>query len=122
MNLIDRSRNYFRASKEELLAVAWPSREDIIRYTGLVIATVIVFGIFFSALDFVINAGIQAIITSKTGTTQNAATPIQQAPGAVDVSPIEIEATNPDGGAADIQVEQVPVAPNTPAPVAPAGN
>lgn len=122
MNLIDRSRNYFRASKEELFAVAWPSREDIIRYTGLVIATVIVFGIFFTALDFVINAGIQAIIASKTATTQNAPTPIQQTPGAVDVSPVQVEATNPDGGAADIKVEQVPVAPNTPAPVAPAGN
>ncbi len=121
MNLIDRSRNYFRASKEELFAVTWPSREDIIRYTGLVIATVIVFGIFFSALDFVINAGIQAIITSKNGTTQNVA-PIEQTPGAVDVSPVQVDATTPDGSAADIQVEQVPVEPNTPAPVAPAAN
>jgi preprotein translocase subunit SecE len=122
MNLIDRSRNYFRASKEELLAVTWPSREDITRYTGLVIATVIVFGIFFTALDLVINTGVEAIITSKTGTTQNAPAPIQQTPGAVNVSPVEVEATNSDGGAADIKVEQVPVAPNTPAPVAPVAN
>lgn len=116
MNLIDRSRNYFHASKEELFAVTWPSREDIIRYTGLVIVTVIAFGIFFSALDFVINAGIQALIASKNTTTQGTA-PTQQTPGSVDVSPVQVEATSADGGAADIKVEQVPVVPSTPTPV-----
>ncbi len=110
MNLIDRTRTYFRASKEELMAVTWPSRQDIIRYTGLVVATVIVFGVFFSALDFVINAGIQGIVSKKANTTQNGAT-TSTTPAAtpVNVNPVDVQATAPDGTPTDVKVEQVPV-------------
>jgi preprotein translocase subunit SecE len=114
MNLIDRTRNYFRASKEELIAVTWPSRQDIIRYTGLVVVTVIAFGIFFSALDFVVNAGIQALIISKNAKTQVIPT-TEQTPvtatgtNPIETSPIQVEATNASGSPANIKVEQVPV-------------
>ncbi len=112
MNLIDRIRAYFRSSKEELFAVTWPTREDIIRYTGLVVATVIIFGIFFSALDFVINAAIQGIIAQKTAAP--ASTPVTPATSStlpVDVNPVDVDAVTPTGAPADVQVEQVPVTP-----------
>ncbi len=112
MNLIDRTRTYFRASKDELMAVTWPTRQDIIRYTGLVIGTVLVFGLFFSGLDFVINTGIQAIIANKNATS-NQVTPATTSTTQVEVNPVEVDATTPTGAPADIKVEQVPVTPNT---------
>ena len=108
MTFPDRVRNYFRASKEELFAVTWPTRQDIIRYTGLVIVTVIIFGIFFTALDFVVNKGIQVILSSKTAqtvtpdTTTAPTNPIEDAP-------VQVEATDANGNPTDIKVEQVPV-------------
>lgn len=114
-NLIDRVRAYFRASKDELLAVSWPTREDIIRYTGLVVVTCIVFGAFFSALDLGLTKGVQAIIASRNANsaTQPAA-PVQPVTPSVQVNPVDVQATTPDGTPTDIQVEQVPVtAPST---------
>lgn len=113
MNLIDRTRAYFRASKEELLAVTWPTRQDIIRYTGLVVATVVAFGIFFSALDFVINAGIQGIIAKKTAAPSTSTQAQTSSTAPVEVNPVEVEATTPTGAPADIKVQQVPVNPTT---------
>ncbi len=109
MTFPDRVRNYFRASKEELFAVTWPTRQDIMRYTGLVIATVIVFGLFFTALDFVVNKGIQAILSSKTAQTVAPETATSTLP--IDVAPVQVEATDGNGGAADVKVEQVPITP-----------
>ncbi len=119
MNLIDRIRTYFHASKEELLAVTWPTRQDIIRYTGLVVVTVVAFGLFFSGLDFSINAGIQGIIAKKTATpgTTNQAQTSPTAP--VEVSPVDVEATTPTGAPADVKVEQVPVNPTPGTPTNP---
>lgn len=120
MNLIDRTRAYFHASKEELLAVTWPTRQDIIRYTVLVIAAVIAFGIFFSILDFLINKGIQAVIVSQNQTTQNNVAPTDSTP--FEINPVNVEATSPDGTPANIQVEQVPIEPVAPAPEAAPAN
>lgn len=123
MNLIDRTRAYFRASKDELMAVTWPTRQDITRYTGLVVAIVIIFGIFFSALDFVVNAGIQAIIARKTSTaTSQTASSTAPATTPVDVNPVDVEAVTPTGAPADIKVEQVPVNPTPASTSTPAQN
>ncbi|MBP9762712.1 preprotein translocase subunit SecE [Patescibacteria group bacterium] len=114
-NLIDRVRTYFRSSKDELMSVSWPTREDIIRYTGLVVVTCIVFGAFFSALDLGLTKGVQAIIAKRNAnsTTQQAA-PTQPVTPSVEVNPIDVQATTPDGAPTDIKVEQVPVvAPST---------
>lgn len=92
------------------MTVSWPTREDILRYTGLVIVVVIVFGAFFSLLDLGLNASVQALIASRTAAT----TPAQTATStpvtpSVEVSPVDIQAVTPDGAPADIQVEQVPL-------------
>lgn len=42
--------------KEELLKVAWPSREQTIRYTVLVILVAAVVGLFLGGLDYVLTS------------------------------------------------------------------
>ncbi|MBI2329893.1 preprotein translocase subunit SecE [Candidatus Daviesbacteria bacterium] len=42
--------------KEELGKVAWPSREQTIRYTVLVIIVAVVVGLFLGGLDYVLTA------------------------------------------------------------------
>lgn len=40
--------------KEELIKVAWPSREQTIRYTVLVIFVAVAVGIFLGGLDYIL--------------------------------------------------------------------
>lgn len=45
--------NYFRTAYQELSRVVWPSREQAIRHTILVIVGSIIVAIFFGAVDYV---------------------------------------------------------------------
>ncbi|MEK7616498.1 MAG: preprotein translocase subunit SecE [Patescibacteria group bacterium] len=49
-NVID----FLKEVREELTKVAWPSRDQIIRYTILVIIVAIVVGIFLGGLDYIL--------------------------------------------------------------------
>lgn len=40
--------------KEELLKVAWPTREQTIRYTVLVIIVAVLVGVFLGGLDYLL--------------------------------------------------------------------
>ena len=42
--------------KEELLKVAWPSREQTIRYTILVVLVAVAVGLFLGVLDYILTA------------------------------------------------------------------
>lgn len=42
--------------KEELGKVAWPSREQTIRYTVLVVLVAVVVGLFLGGLDYILTA------------------------------------------------------------------
>ena len=57
--------NYIRASREELGKVVWPSRSKIIKDTAIVIGLALVVGLFFGALDFGFNDGLQRLIDLK---------------------------------------------------------
>lgn len=46
--------NFLKEVKEELNKVTWPSREQTIRYTVLVIVVALVVGIFLGALDYLL--------------------------------------------------------------------
>ncbi|OGE27610.1 preprotein translocase subunit SecE [Candidatus Daviesbacteria bacterium RIFCSPHIGHO2_01_FULL_40_11] len=48
--------NFLNEVKEELGKVAWPSREQTIRYTILVILVAIVVGLFLGGLDYILTA------------------------------------------------------------------
>lgn len=52
--------------KEELAKVAWPSREQTIRYTILVILVAVVVGLFLGGLDYILTT-LTAFILQKYG-------------------------------------------------------
>ncbi len=45
---------FFKEVKEELMKVAWPSREQTIRYTVLVIIVAAAVGLFLGGLDYLL--------------------------------------------------------------------
>ncbi|MDO8576748.1 MAG: preprotein translocase subunit SecE [Candidatus Daviesbacteria bacterium] len=51
--------------KEELRKVAWPSREQTIRYTVLVILVAVVVGLFLGGMDYILTA-VTALILKKS--------------------------------------------------------
>lgn len=52
--------------KEELGKVAWPTREQTIRYTVLVIIVAVVVGVFLGGLDYILT-GLTALILKNYG-------------------------------------------------------
>ncbi len=48
--------NFLKEVKEELTKVAWPSREQTIRYTVLVIIVAVTVGLFLGGLDYILTS------------------------------------------------------------------
>ncbi len=58
--------NFLKEVKEELIKVAWPSREQTIRYTVLVIIVAVAVGLFLGGLDYILTS-ITAFILGHYG-------------------------------------------------------
>ena len=56
--------SFLKEVKEELLKVTWPTREQTVRYTVLVIAVAVVVGVFLGGLDYLLTA-LTALIIGK---------------------------------------------------------
>jgi preprotein translocase subunit SecE len=63
--VVDRIKDTFSETGEflhdvrvEAKQVTWPSREDVVATTGIVIATVFFFGVFLAAIDWLVQRGI----------------------------------------------------------------
>lgn len=52
--LMDKSISFLKEVREEINKVVWPSREQTIRYTALVIIIAVVTGLFLGGLDFIL--------------------------------------------------------------------
>ena len=61
--LIARIGKWFRELKSECRKIVWPTRQQTVNNTLVVIACVIVIGIFIWILDLVFNLGIQTLLT-----------------------------------------------------------
>ena len=48
--------NFLKEVREELRKVAWPNREQTIRYTTLVIIVAVAVGLFLGGLDAILTA------------------------------------------------------------------
>lgn len=46
--------NFLLEVKEELLKVSWPTREQTIRYTALVLIVTVLVGLFLGGLDYLL--------------------------------------------------------------------
>jgi preprotein translocase subunit SecE len=69
---------YFRGVWEELKKVQWPGRDELVRMTGIVIATVILFAVVIGGFDYVLSLAVKQVYTS-TPTTNTTTTPTRPA-------------------------------------------
>lgn len=53
---------YFKGVKAEMRKVIWPTKKELINYTGMVIIISAIVAITVSILDLVINSGLKLII------------------------------------------------------------
>ena len=56
-------RRYFRELRSELKKVVWPTPKQVLKNALVVLACVLVVGIFIWLFDFVAGIGIEALIT-----------------------------------------------------------
>ena len=54
--------NYLRESKEELGKVTWPTKNDVTRYSAIVIAVSLAVGAFFFLLDLGFSQGFATLL------------------------------------------------------------
>jgi len=59
---IEGTREFLHDVRVEMKQVTWPSREDVISTTGVVIATVAFFGVFLAIVEWVAQQGIERLL------------------------------------------------------------
>ena len=57
--------NYFRESREEMRKITWPSKQDTMKYSIVVIGLCLILAFFFAGLDFVLSFGLQKLLALK---------------------------------------------------------
>ena len=62
---------YLRGVWEELKKVVWPARDELLRMTGIVIATVIIFAALVGGADYILSLGVKQAVAAQAA----AATP-----------------------------------------------
>jgi preprotein translocase subunit SecE len=55
------TREFLHDVRVEMKQVTWPSREDVVSTTGVVIATVFFFGVFLAIVDWLVQMGIMRV-------------------------------------------------------------
>ena len=58
-----RLKNFFKGVWSELKKVHWPSRKQIINYTGIVVATCLAFAVVISAFDWIVSSLLNLILS-----------------------------------------------------------
>jgi|GEM_PF-640434 len=116
MNLLTSLTSYLRASRAELQKVAWPSREETIRYSVIVTLVCIATAAFFATLDYSFRTGLDFLVTNVRPaiTTQTAPTDAQ--PVTPDVTPATpdanaggVQAVDENGNPANVDVQSLPL-------------
>jgi preprotein translocase subunit SecE len=59
---ISNTREFLHDVRVEMKQVTWPSREDVISTTGVVVATVFFFGVFLTVVDWLVQKGVTYIL------------------------------------------------------------
>lgn len=52
---LSKLRNFFREVRIELKKVIWPSREEVARYTGVVLLMIAALGVFITIVDQIVS-------------------------------------------------------------------
>lgn len=59
---MDKLIAYFKSSYAELHKVSWPTKTQTTNYSLVVIGLAVGLAVFFAALDYVLNLGLESII------------------------------------------------------------
>ncbi|PWL41496.1 preprotein translocase subunit SecE [Christensenella sp. MSJ-20] len=51
-NIFVRMKRYFKEVGAELKKTVWPTKKDLVKYTGVVLAFIVVFAVVVGAMDF----------------------------------------------------------------------
>ncbi|MGX0036375.1 preprotein translocase subunit SecE [Staphylococcus auricularis] len=57
--IMAKKENFFKGVKSEMEKTSWPTKEELFKYTVIVVSTVIFFLVFFYAIDLGIDGIIQ---------------------------------------------------------------
>lgn len=106
-NPISTAINYLRSSKAELEKVTWPSRNEVVRYSALVIASCVILAAFFATLDLGLSRGVTLLLQRNQGTTQTAPTPSPIVPDLQSNLNSGIEAVDANGNPVDVKVTPI---------------
>ena len=52
--LVERARTYFKGVKSEIKRVTWPTKNELVKYTGAVLGMLVFFGVLIAVVDAVI--------------------------------------------------------------------
>jgi preprotein translocase subunit SecE len=75
---------YLRGVWDELRKVVWPTRDELARMTGIVIATVILFAVIIGGADYVLSLGVKQLYSGAASNTRTTTTlPATTTPRAV---------------------------------------
>lgn len=80
MSIINKVTDYFISAKNELSKVSWPSRQETIRYSALVIAISVGVAVFFGVLDVGLSNVVTAALANKKVTEQPVTTQVPVTP------------------------------------------
>lgn len=62
MNIFDKLKNYLIGSYAEMQKVTWPTKQQTINYSLVVVGLSVGVALFFTALDYIFNLGITTLI------------------------------------------------------------
>jgi preprotein translocase subunit SecE len=60
--MVKKINDYVMSAYKELRKVVWPTREEVIRHTVLVIALSLAFAIFLGGVDYLLTIALETII------------------------------------------------------------
>ena len=98
MNIFQRLISYFRHAHAELLKVVWPSKEDVTRYTTLIVIVSVAAAVFFAALDTGLNSSITAVLRRRAPSSSPSNVIIPEnslQPVNVEAEPVTNDTVNP---------------------------
>lgn len=86
--------SYFTSAKEELEKVSWPTREDVVRYSAIIIVATAALAIFFAAIDLGLHTAVSTVLTKRfQGTSQTTQDTTPQTQPTVDVTTSTVDVT-----------------------------
>lgn len=106
MNPIKKTIAYFSSAQAEMKKVSWPTRQETIRYSALVIGLSLGIAVFFATLDFGLTKLVDVTISARQAAVQQntPANDIQVTPVTPDLVPtVETTTTAPAAAPIDLK-------------------